>query len=316
MHRRIFARGLLAVAAVVALSGAGALSFAETSGAASTATITVSPSTGLQAQGTTTVTVTGAGYAANSVGAILECNNDSSQPTVSLEGNQTPVSCGPPPLATGATNLQPTNASGGFSASFTVTTGTVGPPTTGTDSAGNSAAADAAKYPCPPTTAQQAAGVSCVIAYGDLAGDEASTNISFAGACTAPGAPAGYDLAASDGGIFNFGNLPFCGSAGGLKLNKPVVGIATTGNAGGYWLAASDGGVFNYGNAQFFGSAGSLKLNAPIVGIAATHDGGGYWLVASDGGVFNYGDAGFEGSDGGTFTPRTTAPIAGLVTEP
>ena len=69
--------------------------------------------------------------------------------------------------------------------------------------------------------------------------------------------PAGYDLAASDGGIFTFGNLPFCGSAGGLKLNKPVVGIATTANAGGYWLAASDGGVFNYGNAEFLGSAGA-----------------------------------------------------------
>ena len=160
MRSRILSRGALAVAALLSVAGiaggAGALSFAETAGAASsTATLTVSPSTGLQAQGTTTVTVTGAGYAANSVGAILECNTDTSQPTVSLEGNATPVSCGPPPLATGATNLQPTNASGGFSASFTVTTGTVGPPATGTDSAGNDAAADAAKYPCPPTAADR-----------------------------------------------------------------------------------------------------------------------------------------------------------------
>ena len=110
-----------------------------------------------------------------------------------------------------------------------------------------------------------------------------------------------------------FGNLPFCGSAGGLKLNKPVVGMATTANTGGYWLAASDGGVFNYGSAKFFGSAGSLKLNKPIVGIAATHDGGGYWLVASDGGVFNYGDAGFFGSAGSL---KLNAPIVGIAATP
>ena len=194
-----------------------------------------------------------------------------------------------------------------------MTTGTVGPPTTGTDSSGGNAATDAAKYPCPPTPAQQAAGASCFIAFGDLAGDQATTPISFAGACVAPANAAGYDLAASDGGIFTFGNLPFCGSAGGLKLNKPIVGMATTANAGGYWLAASDGGVFNYGNAAFFGSAGSLKLNKPIVGIAATHDGGGYWLVASDGGVFNYGDAGFFGSAGSL---KLNQPIVGIAATP
>jgi hypothetical protein len=35
----------------------------------------------------------------------------------------------------------------------------------------------------------------------------------------------GYQLAATDGGIFSFGNAQFAGSAGSLKLNKPVVGI-------------------------------------------------------------------------------------------
>ena len=56
----------------------------------------------------------------------------------------------------------------------------------------------------------------------------------------------------------------------GTTLNKPIVGIAQTGDDGGYWLAASDGGIFNYGDAGFFGSAGGLKLNKPIVGIAPT----------------------------------------------
>ena len=162
------------------------------------------------------------------------------------------------PLASGATNFLPggANSSGNLGpVSFTVTTGTVGPPsTTGTETGGSgNPTADAANYPCPPTPAQQAAGASCFIAFGDFAGDQATAPISFAGACVAPAAPAGYDLAASDGGIFTFGNLPFCGSAGSLKLNKPVVGMATTANAGGYWLAASDGGVFNYGGAKFFG---------------------------------------------------------------
>jgi len=109
----------------------------------------------------------------------------------------------------------------------------------------------------------------------------------------------GYWLGATDGGVFNYGNTAFKGSAGSLRLNQPVVGLAATPDGGGYWLAASDGGVFNYGDAAFHGSAGSLHLNKPVVGMAATPDGGGYWLVASDGGIFNYGDAGFFGSRGG-----------------
>ena len=45
--------------------------------------------------------------------------------------------------------------------------------------------------------------------------------------CVPPGVgPAGYRLAATDGGIFSFGNLPFCGSTGSIRLDKPVVGIA------------------------------------------------------------------------------------------
>ena len=80
---------------------------------------------------------------------------------------------------------------------------------------------------------------------------------------------AGYWLAASDGGVFNYGNAGFFGSAGSLPLNKPIVGIAATKDAGGYWLVASDGGIFNYGDAAFHGSAGALPLNKPIVGIAA-----------------------------------------------
>ena len=74
--------------------------------------------------------------------------------------------------------------------------------------------------------------------------------------CSAPTGPYGYFMVASDGGLFNYGNLPYCGSEGGRPLNEPIVGLAATRDGGGYWLVASDGGIFNYGDAGFDGSAG------------------------------------------------------------
>jgi hypothetical protein len=119
----------------------------------------------------------------------------------------------------------------------------------------------------------------------------------------------GYWLDASDGGIFTYPNNTFFGSTGGVKLNKPMVGMAATPDGQGYWLVASDGGIFSYGDAVFQGSRGGKPLNAPIVGMATTPDGAGYWLVASDGGIFNYGDAGFFGSRGGQ---PLNKPIVGM----
>jgi hypothetical protein len=59
----------------------------------------------------------------------------------------------------------------------------------------------------------------------------------------------------------------FVGSAGSLRLNKPVAGIAATPTGKGYWLAGADGGIFNFGDARFMGSAGSIRLNRPMVGV-------------------------------------------------
>jgi hypothetical protein len=131
--------------------------------------------------------------------------------------------------------------------------------------------------------------------------------------CHAPRNPQGYYLAAADGGVFGFGNLPFCGSTGGVWLAQPVVGLASTPDKGGYWLVAADGGVFAFGDARFYGSTGAEHLNRPIVGMAATTDGRGYWLVASDGGVFAFGDARFYGSAGGSPLEH---PAVGLIPNP
>jgi len=107
----------------------------------------------------------------------------------------------------------------------------------------------------------------------------------------------GYRLVASDGGVFAV-RSPYFGSTGALKLNRPMVGMASTPGGQGYWLVAADGGVFAFGDARFLGSTGASTLNQPVVGMAATPTGRGYWLVARDGGVFAFGDARFLGSTG------------------
>jgi hypothetical protein len=96
-------------------------------------------------------------------------------------------------------------------------------------------------------------------------------------------------------------------------LNKPVVGLASTGDGNGYWLVASDGGVFTFGDAPFFGSTGNIVLNKPVVGLTATSDNGGYRMVASDGGIFDFGDASFYGAGTGG---SLSAPVVGMAARP
>ncbi len=123
----------------------------------------------------------------------------------------------------------------------------------------------------------------------------------------------GYWLAASDGGVFAFGDAGFHGSLGNIVLNRPIVDVSATRTGRGYWLVASDGGVFCFGDARFHGSLGGERLNQPIVGIAGTPSGGGYWLVASDGGVFCFGDARFHGS---TASTPLIAPMTSIAATP
>ena len=124
-------------------------------------------------------------------------------------------------------------------------------------------------------------------------------------------APEGYDMAASDGGIFAFGAAPYHGSMGGHRLDAPVVATAEDPATGGYWEVAGDGGIFAF-DAPFYGSMGGKHLTGFVLGMASTPDGGGYWLVASDGGVFAFGDAPFHGSMGGTPLAKPVVGIAAM----
>jgi hypothetical protein len=141
------------------------------------------------------LTLNGAGFTPSALASDVECNSDPAQSMVTLLGNYIPISC---------TNVKILNvtATGTFTGSFTIKSGTTGPGAAGTPvcttgsgmpvttttipncTTSGDGATDAAKYPCPPTPAQQAAGDTCVVAIGDINGDRAVGAIAFAGAST------------------------------------------------------------------------------------------------------------------------------------
>jgi aldose sugar dehydrogenase len=132
----------------------------------------------------------------------------------------------------------------------------------------------------PPASAQKAG------FFGSMGGKHLNAPV-VAMARTASGR--GYWLAASDGGVFTFGDARFFGSAGNLPLRAPVTAIATRRQGDGYWLLARDGGVFNYGRAPFRGS--SATRASTYVDIAANGRGSGYWVTDNRGSVQAYGSA-------------------------
>jgi hypothetical protein len=141
-----------------------------------------------------------------------------------------------------------------------------------------------------------------------------SLNANFVDVAATPDGK-GYWAAASDGGVFSFGDATFHGSATPMHLAAPIVGIAPTPDGKGYWLAASDGGVFAFGDARFHGAARGFGLKAPVVAIAATSSGDGYWLAAADGGVFTFGDASFFGNATGVKLTSAVMSIAATSTD-
>ncbi|HWD10137.1 MAG TPA: choice-of-anchor D domain-containing protein, partial [Actinomycetota bacterium] len=66
---------------------------------------------------------------------------------------------------------------------------------------------------------------SATLVVTDGAGTQSSTLVGR-GVQSTGGQPGGYWLDASDGGIFNYGSAGFFGSAGSIKLNQPIVGMA------------------------------------------------------------------------------------------
>lgn len=125
-----------------------------------------------------------------------------------------------------------------------------------------------------------------------------------------------YYLATAQGKVINFGGATWYGSASGLHLSAPIVGITTTPDRGGYWLVAADGGVFTYGDATFQGSmSGKLPSGHRAICLVSTPDGGGYWVVDDTGTMYRFGDAarvapyGLPGAD-------LTYPIVGAAATP
>jgi hypothetical protein len=225
-------------------------------------TLSVDPGTCLT--GGTPIAITGSGYTPNSLGIVLQCNSDTSQPEVMLGGivnEKVPVSC---------TGIALANAvhtgTGSFTSTWDTIDGITGPPcgktgdliaTCPADTSGGSASADAALYPCPPTPTQQAAGVTCTIAFGDEGGKTATVPITFA-----------QNATASTGG----GGVPPSTTA----TTAPATSASTTGAAAATaapTTAASSGSLAFTGpgtGLYIIGAAGliMLVLGATILGLS------------------------------------------------
>jgi hypothetical protein len=224
-------------------------------------TLTVDPGTCLT--GGTPIAITGSGYTPNSLGIVLQCNSDAGQPEVMLGGlvnENVPVSC---------TGIALANAvhtgTGSFTSTWDTIDGVTGPPcgktgdliaTCPADSTGGNALTDAANYPCPPTPAQQAAGDTCTIAFGDEGGKTATVPITFA-----------QDATASTGG----GGVPPSTTA----TTSPATSASTTGAAAtaAPTTAASSGSLAFTGpgtGLYIIGAAGLIMvlLGGAILGLS------------------------------------------------
>jgi hypothetical protein len=104
------------------------------------------------------VLVTARGLPDNGVGEIRECNSTLLQPIAWVAGVRTLVSCSNP-----NGKRWVFSARGDLHTTFTIVTGTTGPPRPGNDNLRHPAADDAANYPCPPTAAEVAAGFHCYL---------------------------------------------------------------------------------------------------------------------------------------------------------
>ena len=176
---RVVAAALVLVLGILMFAGADAFA---------TGAIQSSVSNNLtQAQ---VVSITGTGFAPNSYGYVLECNETPGEPTVPVGppfNTSIPIGCSAPNLK----HIVNTNATGSLSTTFEVhLSRRLGPPCSPSsvlgpcgqaDSSGKRPRADAQNYPCPPSPAQQAAKVSCALVFYDTAHEVVSTPVTFLG---------------------------------------------------------------------------------------------------------------------------------------
>jgi hypothetical protein len=207
--------------------------------------LTADPGTCLN--GGSKVNLTGSGFDNNSPGTVLECNSDAGQPTVHLGSpvsEDVPVSCSGINFA----NLVTTSATGGLTTTFTVIAGTTGPacggpgdaitPCPATDSTGGTPAADAAKYPCPPTAAQIAAGDTCTLSFGDLGGKQGTVPITFVPKATPA---AGTTTTTAAAGAAAATSAATAAGATAAKPTTSATSLAFTGAGPGTWYTLLGG---------------------------------------------------------------------------
>jgi len=207
----------------------------NTKGTGTTATVTVNPATCVV--GGMNTTVTASGLVPSNVGSILECNADKGQPGVTYLGTFIPISCSKIAIfSTTGTGTLPTTAQtftvlestssniiGGQNSGPESSTGTS---TSCTGTCTGNLSADASAYPCPPTPAQVTAGDTCVIAVGDLGGDQVAVPVSFNTAVAPPangGGGGGTSTAAAAAAKASAtktssGQLAFTGAGPGLMI--------------------------------------------------------------------------------------------------
>jgi lysozyme len=113
-----------------------------------------------------------------------------------------------------------------------------------------------------------------------------------------------------DGGVFEYGDATFRGTAAGQTYSQPILGIVRTPTGFGYWVFGAAGNVAAFGDAVQEGDLSSQALAAPVCAMAATPTGKGYWLLQQNGAVTPFGDAKSHGSPSSAQLTDTAVAIA------
>jgi uncharacterized membrane protein YgcG len=268
---RFFRQGLVAVA----LMAGGVVCFWSAQAFASGA-LFVSKTTNLVQR--ETVNVSANGLAANAYGYVLECNDTPGEPT-DLVGPpfdmRIPDGCSAPSLK----HIVHTSAQGTMFTTYTVhESRKLGPPCSvysvfggcsHPDSGGAHPRADAQNYPCPPSPAQQAAGVTCSLVFYDTAQQVVSAPISFEGANSLP-----------PGSTTTTPGSPLTTSPGSTGTTAP----GSTGTTAPSTRSSGSGGSGSSGSSGT-GGGGSTVVRAPSSSLAFTGLGAGGRALAVAGGI-------------------------------